>query len=279
MSFGGGGGGGGGHGRGGRGRGGAGGGVSCGGYLPRDPNPDADLRLYCFHHAGGAASSFTDWQERLGPRISVLPVQLPGREGRARCARITRLARLVEEIDDVLGSDPRGPFAFYGHSMGALLAYALCLRRLRAGRSLPAALLVGAFGPPDRTPDFELVVDLPDEELARWLVGLGGMSPVLLGYPAWLAAAAALTRDDLKACRSYRHAEDTEPLPVPVHVFRGADDPLSAGGEEGWARSTSASCEVHEVAGGHLFAYAPEFGRDAVHPFRRVLAEGLPSPL
>lgn len=246
------------------------------GYLPPDTSNPSALRLYCFHHAGGAASAFAQWSRRLGPQVCVLPVQLPGREGRAGTPRITDLARLVEEIDDCLGPEPAAPFAFYGHSMGALLAYSLCRRRLHEGRSLPEALLVGAFGPPDQAPDLGPVIGLTDEELAHWLLGLGGMSPSLLHYPTWLAAAVALTRDDLKACHAYRHRHVDGPapalLPCPIHVFRGSQDPISAGNEEGWSRHTSAECTTHEVQGGHLFAYAAEFGRDPGHPLRRVLA-------
>jgi surfactin synthase thioesterase subunit len=245
------------------------------GYLPRDPAPDARLRLYCFHHAGGAASAFAGWRTALAPDVSVLPVQLPGREGRVGAGRLTRITQLVEDIDGCIGPAPTEPFAFYGHSMGALLAYALCQRRLRLGRSLPVALLVGAYGPPDQPPDLAPIIGLPDDELVHWLLGLGGMSPALLGYPAWLAAAAALTRDDLRVCHSYQHSAhaDAGPLPCPIHVFHGSDDPLSAENEAGWSAHTSAGCATHEVPGGHLFAYGPDFAADCGRPFRAVLTE------
>ena len=99
------------------------------------------------------------------------------------------------------------------------------------------------------------------------------MSPSLLDYPVWLTAAIALTRDDLRACHTYHHADNTVPalLPCPIHVFHGSEDPISAGNEAGWSRHTSAECTIHEVQGGHLFAYTAEFGRDPGHPFRRLL--------
>jgi surfactin synthase thioesterase subunit len=241
------------------------------GCLPADPAPGAALRLYCFPHAGGAASSFHAWRRPLAPGVSVLPVQLPGREGRAAVPRVTELARLVEEIDARLGPAPREPFAFYGHSMGALLAFGVCRYRRALGRSLPVALFAGGFGPPHRAPDLSGVIGLDDVRLGEWMLGLGGMSPVVLEHPRWLAAAAGLLRDDLTACAGYRY-EEQAPLPCPIHVFRGTDDPLSRGDEEEWALHTSALCTVHDVpGGGHLFAYDPGFADEPRSPFRSLL--------
>ncbi|MEK8173840.1 alpha/beta fold hydrolase [Streptomyces sp. M19] len=94
----------------------------------------ARLRLLCFHHAGGTASSFAAWQRAFPPDVAVVPVQLPGREHRGAEPRYRDLAALVADLDDELSPLLELPYAVYGHSMGALIGHALADRRHRRAR-------------------------------------------------------------------------------------------------------------------------------------------------
>ncbi|MGF0175363.1 thioesterase II family protein [Streptomyces sp. Marseille-Q5077] len=153
--------------------------ASC---LSRAPRPDARLRLFCFHHAGGGASFFSSWARRVPSDVDVLPVQLPGREARYREPRYQDAGEVV----DALGRDlapclDAGPWAAYGHSMGALLSFALAAARLRAGGRGPDALFLGAYAAPHRTPTLPPPDRYEDGELARLLVDFGGLDPRFLG--------------------------------------------------------------------------------------------------
>ncbi|MFE2414327.1 thioesterase II family protein [Kitasatospora sp. NPDC059408] len=240
-------------------------------YLPNPPDPTARLRLFCFHHAGGAASAFAGWQAALGGGVSLVPVQLPGRERRIREARVTDMARLVAELDDELGPALTRPYAFYGHSMGAAVAYDLAQLRARRGERLPERLLVGAYPAPHLPSRLGPVVRLPDRELADWAVRLGGMSGELLRFPEWARTATALLRDDLRICLSRRTAAEP-PLDRPIDVFTGSTDPLLPREDAvGWARHTTAGFRLSVIPGGHFFTAEsrPEFlGR-----LRTVLAD------
>lgn len=223
-------------------------------YLLRAPAPTADgLRLFCFHHAGGSAAAFATWQRGLGPRAEVLPVQLPGREGRLSEPRATDMTQLVDELVRELGDHFRPPFAFYGHSMGALLAYAVAQRLRDRGAALPVLLAVGAYPAPDRP---GLMTDVPRmaaDDLAALLVRIGGMSEMLLDYPEWRDAAIDLVRDDLRVCHSYRHVPDA-PLPTPITAFVGDRDPLMTPADATpWAGHTTSGFELQPIPGGHFF--------------------------
>lgn len=228
-------------------------------YLPPVTDTDllaADVRLLCFHHAGGAASAYQKWQERLGPRIAVLPVQLPGRERRAGEARFTGMDALVADLDQSLDPVLQGPYAFYGHSMGAIVAYNLTLLRAARARSLPVRLMVGAYPPPHLLAPITDALNLTDDQLAHWLVDTGGMSELVLGYPDWLRSALSLLRDDLQVCRSHRPPPAGRTLPVPIEVFAGEQDPLlPLDRVGGWADHTTAGCQVHAIPGGHFFLH------------------------
>lgn len=223
-------------------------------YLDRRPDPADRLRLFCFHHAGGGAASFTGWREALGPAVAVYPVQLPGRERRAGEARITDITRLVDELDRQVGPWLDRPYAFYGHSLGALAGYALAQRRLARGHPAPARLIAGAYPGPALAAPLSAVPELDDETLAALLVDIGGMSEIVRRYPEWAAAAIALLRDDLKICHSYRAPAVDRRVPCPIDVCTGVSDPLvSRADAAAWAAHTTGPCEVHVLPGGHLF--------------------------
>ena len=225
-------------------------------YLISRPDRSDGLRLFCFPHAGGGASVFADWQAGLGPRIAVLPVQLPGRERRVHEPRFSDMGALVADLDRQLDPYLDEPCVFYGHSMGALVAWNLMVWRADAGRRMPDALMVGACNPPHLPPVSKGTRGMSRDRLIQWLLDMGGISAMVLKYPDWVDAAISLLRDDLKLCDSHDVARflNTPPLPVPIHAFAGSDDAaVGADVLAGWARHTSLPSVVRTVPGGHLF--------------------------
>ena len=244
-------------------------------YLPNEP-AQAPLRLLCFHHAGGSASVFTHWQRALGPEVAVLPVQLPGRERRYDEPRPRHLPTLIAELDAELDPWLQEPWTCYGHSLGALLAYSLVARRAAAGRTLPERLMVGALPAPHR-PRVRLDHEgMSEEEFARRLVDLGGISPTVQAYPKWLRAAAALARDDLALC-SGPPLRSWTPLPCPVDVFTGQEDPLMREGDaDEWAEHTRATFTIQRIPGGHFFPWeSPEIFLGRLAHCLRLAAGGV----
>ncbi|MGC4806091.1 thioesterase II family protein [Micromonospora sp. DT233] len=230
---------------------------ATGSCLLSPPDPAAAIRLFCFHHAGGAASSFASWAAAVDPSVSVVPVQLPGREGRVREERVADMTILVEMLEDELGPWLTAPFAFYGHSMGAFLAHALTRRWAASGRTLPRRLFLGAA----KAPHLPIVLDgatgMTDLELGRMLVGMGGMSAMVLRYPDWLRPATQLVRDDLRICQSNPYRDRT-PVPVPMELFAGEDDPVVRPADvAAWELHAGAGHRLHVVPGGHFFPQDP----------------------
>src|SRR5688572_15756506 len=106
------------------------------------PNPQANVRLFCFPYAGGGALGFRHWTNYLPSAIEVCPLQLPGRETRMREAAYDRVLPLAQKIAEAIGPSLDKPFAFFGHSMGALLCFELA-RELRRQRGVtPVKLYV-----------------------------------------------------------------------------------------------------------------------------------------
>jgi surfactin synthase thioesterase subunit len=227
-------------------------------YLTPKPSADDRLRLFCFHHAGGGASAFAGLRRAIaggtgGAGIEVVGVQLPGREGRMRDVLPGTMAEVVAELDDHLDSQLAGEYAFYGHSMGALVAHDLVARRQARGASLPTRLVAGACRAPHLQAAFAAAHGETDDFLTKTMLDIGGLSPQVLSRPAWLQAALSLTRGDLRLCAS-RDIAAGEPLACPIDVFHGVMDPLvSLTQALPWADRSAVSFALHRFGGGHFF--------------------------
>ncbi|AUG78895.1 Thioesterase [Kitasatospora sp. MMS16-BH015] len=223
-------------------------------YFAAVPQAGAPLRLVCFHHAGAGATAFAGWAARVGPDISVLPVRLPGRENRLGEARITDVELLFRELDEHLGPVlEQGPYAFYGHSLGALVAYRLAEHRIRTGQRPPAGVVVGACMAPHLPNPLISAADLGDDGLLGLLSGLGGIPEELLARPVWLQEMLATVRADLTLGRALRDGALT-PLSCPIWAFAGAQDRIATpAAVAAWERWTTSSFHSRTLTGGHFF--------------------------
>ncbi|MEV0538159.1 alpha/beta fold hydrolase, partial [Kitasatospora sp. NPDC050463] len=103
------------------------------------PGPEGGPRLVCFPHAGGSAPYFHPVSRDLSPVLDVLAVQYPGRQERRHEPRITDIADLADALMAEIGPLADRPLAFFGHSMGAVVAFEVALR-LRERGVTPVAL-------------------------------------------------------------------------------------------------------------------------------------------
>lgn len=223
----------------------------------RKPNPHASVRLFCFPYAGGAASIFRAWGDSLPDFVETYPVQLPGRGPRSAEAQITRLPELLQALADALGPHLDKPFAFFGHSMGALLSLELArLLRKQSGVEPAHMFLSGcrALQIPDPHPPTH---DLPEPEFIEVLRRLNGTPKEVFENPELLGFILPLLRADFKLCQTYRYADDL-PLGCPLTVFGGTEDQTTREQLEAWREQTRASFSLKMFPGDHFFLHAAE---------------------
>jgi surfactin synthase thioesterase subunit len=183
----------------------------------------------------------------------VCPVLLPGREARAAEPRFTELDALVADLDAQLGDLLAEPHVFFGHSMGALIAYRLACRRRGRGASLPRALLVSSYPAPHLAAPMPSVDEHDGDALIGLLTGIGGLAPELLGWPGGVTELLAVTRDDLRLCAGHRDLGEA-PLPCPIHVFGSdADALVSEQDLRAWDRHAGAPVEPLLLSGDHFY--------------------------
>jgi medium-chain acyl-[acyl-carrier-protein] hydrolase len=212
------------------------------------------IQLFCFPHAGGGAQLFRGWQAFAPPCVGVTGVRLPGREERFREPVIDRwpdaLAALVEGIEPEIS---RVPYAFFGHSLGARLAYELIHRLSAGGRRLPELLVVAACrapGVPPRWPDMH---SMDGPTLARRLREMNGVPAEVLADRRLMDLLEPVLRADL------RLAETWDPSPgriaVPILAMCGEHDDIDPYEDMlGWQHHTTREFAIRRFPAGHFLA-------------------------
>ncbi len=214
------------------------------------------LPLFCLPHAGGGASAFRAWAGSV-PGVAVLPVQPPGRETRLREPPYERMEPLAAELASViLAVAGSRPYAVYGHSLGALVAFETLREVRRRGGPDPAHLFVSGCVPPQYAcGDGESIATAPLATLVRKLRELGGTPDWLLSDPTVLEMIVPPIRADFSVKESYAYRPEP-PLDVPVTVLASTGDPRAPHEmQDRWRDQTTAAFRLHTLGGGHFAVF------------------------
>lgn len=236
------------------------------------PRPAARVRLFAFPFGGGGASTFFSWDDLLPPSVELHAAKLPGRETRLREPPIDDMSTLVAALADALRGNDARPFAFFGHSMGALVSYALTRQLIDAGRPLPERLFVSARPAPQLTLTRPLLHTMPSDQLLRALQSYGGIPAPVLREPELVALILPILRADMTLLERYVH-RDGPPLAIPLSVYGGDADPHVSREElDAWAAVTSSGCAVEVFRGDHFYLNQPSLRAALVGSIGRALS-------
>ncbi|MER6951897.1 alpha/beta fold hydrolase [Nonomuraea sp. NPDC000554] len=213
------------------------------------PSPRSDVQVICFPHAGGSASFYHALSAALSPSAELLAVQYPGRQERRHEPPITDLRLLAGRIAEVLGPGGDRPRVFFGHSMGALVAYETVLT---LGGHGPSALFVSGRRAPSRV-RHEMLHLLDDHDLVAHLKALNGSEAAVLADEELRKLVLTTVRADYRAIETYR-PEAGARLDCPISALTGDADPLTTLAEaQAWSTHTNSGFELHVFSGGHFF--------------------------
>jgi surfactin synthase thioesterase subunit len=214
------------------------------------------IRLFCFHYAGASASIFRSWDEAMPDEIELVAVQLPGREYRLDELLLTDMHGIAGLITEILPLDKR--FAFFGHSMGALLGFEIARLLREQGLRQPEMLIASGRNAPQfkwRDAGMQL---LPDDEFVAAVIAYKGIPESLLENAALRDLLLPRIRADLTISAQYQYVEK-EPLECPIVVLFGNQDELSTeAGLNGWLTQTTAEVRYFRFAGNHFFLHSAE---------------------
>ncbi|MET7703686.1 MULTISPECIES: thioesterase II family protein [unclassified Streptomyces] len=218
------------------------------------PAAHAAHRLVCFPHAGGAASFYFPVSRTLAPDVDVLAIQYPGRQDRRHEPCIDSIPALADAVAEQIEPWCQGPVTFFGHSMGASLAFEVARRLEERG-----TVLHGLFASGRRAPSAvrdERVHLLDDDGLITDISRLSGTDTQVLGDPEILRMILPAVRADYRAAETYRYTPGP-PLTCPLFALTGDDDPqVTLEEARAWGEHTTGPFTLQVFAGGHFYLNA-----------------------
>lgn len=210
------------------------------------------MRLVCFPHAGGTASTFLSLSRALGEHLDVLAVQYPGRQDRRRDDPYRSITAHADALAEAMGPLTESPYALFGHSMGAVLAYETARRLATAGRPGPRRVFLSGRGAPSPLPSTHDRLS-NDTEILTAVRGLGGTGHTVLDDPELLAMVMPALRADYGALGAY-HWSGGPPLSSPVTALIGDADPVVTVDEAAaWHNHTTGPFDLRILPGGHFY--------------------------
>lgn len=222
----------------------------------------ARVQLFCFPFAGGGGIAYKGLEDVVKNDVDVVLLDLPGRGRRIVEPLLETIPEMVEDLWQQIHHQVQAPCVFFGHSMGALLAYLLIQRMQDLNMPMPLHFFCTGYRAPSLGPARRDRHLLPRPAFVRLLAEMGGCPDEILQDPDALAFFEPIIRADLKAIETY-HFESTVPLACPVTVIDGDNDALALGSRETWQKDVAKPIKQIVLPGNHFFIFDhwPAIGR------------------
>jgi len=213
----------------------------------------APFRLICFPYAGGdAVTIFRNWPQTLPPNIQVCPVLMPGRGVRSAEQPFTNILSAARALGTELRPHLDRPFAFFGHSMGAVLSFEVARLLKMNGSPEPLHLFVSGARAPHLPDRHSRTYDLPEAEFLWELQRLNGTPAEVLQNPELMNLLLPVLRADFEACQTYVYNCGCT-LNCPVTAFGGLQDVVTHDELDSWRKQSSGAFRMHTFPGDHFF--------------------------
>ncbi|GAX38382.1 thioesterase II family protein [Nodularia sp. NIES-3585] len=222
------------------------------------PNPHASLRLFCFPYAGGSSLMFRPWLKSLPTTVEIFPIELPGRGMQIKLAPFSRLEPLIKGLAPALLPNLKKPFAFFGHSMGALVSFEL-IRLLRREYGIsPVHLFISGRRAP-QIPDLDPPIHaLPEAEFIEELGRLNGTPKAVLENAELMELLIPMLRADFAVLETYVYTPEPT-LNIPITTFGGLQDSkVSVDQLQGWQEQTHSTFCQQMFPGDHFFLHSAQ---------------------
>jgi medium-chain acyl-[acyl-carrier-protein] hydrolase len=236
--------------------------------------PKSEFRLFCFPYAGGSALLFRELGQLLGPRIELWGIEPPGRLSRIKEPPFSRMDELLAALGpNILGLLDK-PFAFFGHSMGATIAFMFTRWLEERGHPQPVHLFLSARCAPHLTESNESLHGLTDDALIKRLLEFGAIPQLIVDEPELMELFLPVLRADF-ALAEDPSCNGVSPADVSITAFSGTDDAVIPPQQvDAWRAYTNRVFLHHTIEGDHFFLHS---ARDILiaHISKTLLSPGI----
>jgi surfactin synthase thioesterase subunit len=210
--------------------------------------------LVCFPFAGGGKYCYNALKDMAGDKINFIACELPGRGERSMEKLLTDMGSMVGDLVRQVQAKITGPYAIFGHSMGALLACLVAKEIKRRSLGGPDHLFLTGCGRPTKELHRDQFHKLPKAEFIRIVKDLGGMQSELLENEEFFSFYEPILRADFQAIETYEWRY-SEPLDIDISVVVGTEDKVTREEAMRWQEETTGEVTVERLAGDHFFIF------------------------
>lgn len=215
------------------------------------------IKLFCFPYAGGSAQVYHHWIKSLNPAIEVVPIELSGRGTRFNEPLYKDFEELVNDVYHQIYNDVvHNPYAFFGHSLGALIAFELVQKIGINNLPDPKHVFYSGKSAPHIENKKKVIYHLLDtEDFKKEIIQLGGTPAGIFEHIEFEKLFLPLLRNDFKLAETYDFKKDKRLYNGEITVMLGKKDDLTAQQCHEWSKTTSNICNIIYFNGGHFFIH------------------------
>ncbi len=220
-----------------------------------DRKDDIEFYLFCFPFAGAGASYFNSWASQFrDSKIQLCGIQYPGRESRMKEPLVSDISILVSELSNSISKLSAGvPFGFYGHSMGASIAYEIANHLDENQQPQPEFLCLSGRNPPHHPRQSNNLCHLSDREFIREIEKLGNLPKQIVDAPELINFLLPIMRNDALLLENYKPAPGRT-VKCPLYIYGGDDDPCAGSHTLAeWEPYTTMDFNLKIFQGNHFF--------------------------
>lgn len=213
--------------------------------------------LFCFPYAGGSKHLYENWQEYLPASIRVYPIEYPGRGTKTKEKLVSNLVQILACLEKEVRDTHKGRFAFFGHSLGAIIAFELALILGDKYGISPVALFLSGCPSPNAATFLSSHSKQDDTSFIDTLQKINGIPPGLLESKEFKDFFLPVLRADFSLMDEYDRKETK--VSFPLVLFGSNRDPIvSLSDMKKWAEWSEQKTELYEMEGDHFFVHEPE---------------------
>jgi medium-chain acyl-[acyl-carrier-protein] hydrolase len=231
------------------------------------------LQLFGFPYSGGTGSCYAPWREQLVPEAGLVGIQLPGRADRLHEPLILTMHELLDSLLPQLRPRLNRPYVLYGHSNGALLAFAVLDRILREALPPPLGIVLSGKASPTCDSRRERWSLLPDDQIIHKVRSFGGTPEEVLCDPDLMCMVLPILRADFALGESFQLTTSHHAVAaVPALILAGREDHVPVAEVFAWTDLFSRSAVTASFDGGHFFINHGNAVVDCINGFLRRVA-------
>jgi len=215
-------------------------------------------RLYCFPYAGASHTVFSHWRKALSPAVELALVKLPGRGMRYNEPQMSDLLDLAHAFAQSMPSRPAVPFAFFGHSMGALLAFEVSRWLIAHQKTTPLVLFASGSTAPSERDTLPPLSTLPADAFKQGVLAMNGIPAEIAQHDDLMDFFLPMIRTDIQLCEEYDY-QSSNTLTSPIIAIGSDQDPrVPLSTLAAWQQETSSEFEQWHYPGDHFFVFQHE---------------------